>query len=220
MTSALAEPPQRESWAFPTHAAVGRTWHVFDSIRMPDINLCIWGRPQLTELANRLAAVATPPVTLRAPTSPASFRQDIEALLQAARLDPVVHALWIADMQILAERFFREAQGRDAGLRLEFTVDDGCRRYHVDRSYLRLICTYRGPGTEWLANAQVCRESLSSGAPNEHIVQYGLPQRLAPMQVGLFKGRLYPETVDGGLVHRSPPIAGTHQSRIVFCLDC
>ena len=100
------------------------------------------------------------------------------------------------------------------------TIDDGCRRYHVDRSHLRLLSTYRGPGTEWLTNEQVDRDNLRSGAPNEDIVRYGQPYRMAPFWVGLFKGSLYPNMADSGLVHRSPPIDGTGQFRVRFCLDC
>ena len=124
------------------------------------------------------------------------------------------------DLKQLADVFFTHAHGKEAMVRIETTIDDGCRRYHVDRSRLRLLSTYRGPGTEWLTNEQVDRHNLRSGAPNEEIVRFGQPNRMAPFWVGLFKGSLYPNMADSGLVHRSPPIDGTGQFRVRFCLDC
>ena len=203
-----------------SYAIIDRTWNVFDNITRADVDLCIWRRPYLSEVSNRLAAVTGPQIELRRTTTPASFSADISTLVSAAGLDPGAHSLWLEDMHVLADRFFIVADGREVLLRLELTDDDGCRRYHVDRSYLRLLCTYRGPGTEWLENAQVDREALRSRAPNEDILRSGEPQHLTSFEVGLFKGSLYPNTRAGGLVHRSPPATEADILRVKMCLDC
>jgi hypothetical protein len=100
------------------------------------------------------------------------------------------------------------------------TDDDDCRRYHVDRTHLRLLCTYRGPGTEWLTNDQVERLAQASGAPNEEIIRFGEPSQFEPFWVGILKGDAFPGNARHGLVHRSPPIKGSGQTRVLFCLDC
>lgn len=140
--------------------------------------------------------------------------------MAAAGLDPHAYPNWLGGLQVVAAMFFRMTGERTVKLRLETTNDDGCRRYHVERSCLRLLCTYRGKGTEWLGDAQVDRAALGARAPNERIVRFGGPSRLGRFWVGLFKGSLHPHTALGGLVHRSPPIAGTGQLRVRLCLDC
>ena len=105
-------------------------------------------------------------------------------------------------------------------LRLKTTESDDCRRFHVDRTRLRLLCTYQGPGTEWLTDAQVDRAAQRSGAPNEDIVRFGHPSCFRPFWVGVMKGDAYSNNAGRGLVHRSPPIAGSGQARVLFCLDC
>ena len=60
------------------------------------------------------------------------------------------------------------------------------------------ITTYVGEGTDWLDDADAAR--VAAG---------GTPQRvgrLAPFDVGIFKGKL---ATDRPAIHRSPPIAGT-----------
>lgn len=39
------------------------------------------------------------------------------------------------------------------GLRLEVLTQAMCPKFHVDRTGIRLLCTYTGPGTEWLEDA-------------------------------------------------------------------
>ena len=193
---------------------------VFDSIHRPDLNICIWQRPARLRISHEVANIADPKLDLRCATSAETFAADVPRLLTEAGLNPMHYPHWIEDLDSLARRFFSEADGREVLLRLETTDNDGCRRYHVDRAHLRLLCTYRGPGTEWLANAQVDREALNTRAPNERIARDGEPFRMEPFWVALFKGSLYPNMNEGGLVHRSPPIDGTGTLRVRFCLDC
>ncbi len=52
------------------------------------------------------------------------------------------------------------------------------------------------------------------------IIRFGEPSEIAPFWVGILKGSKYPGSAGQGLVHRSPPIAESGQTRVVFCLDC
>jgi len=191
--------------------------HILD----PDVNLSLWQRPAQQEVTRELLPLqATHLPDVRCSTSPVSFDDDVSALLQQQGLDPLAFANWRIDLGQLAALFFDISEERDVTLRLETIVDDGCRRFHVDRTHLRLLCTYRGPGTEWLTDAQVDREAQANGAPNDCIIRVGEPSRFQPFWVGVLKGDAYPGNAGHGLVHRSPPIAGSGQTRVLFCLDC
>lgn len=114
-----------------------------------------------------------------------------------ARLDTLT-----ADIGSLA-RLYGSVMGRRViRLRLERVTGDACSMFHVDRLRAPLLTTYLGPGTEWL-------EKGPDGSM--HI------RRFEPLAVGLLKGSLWPGSY--GCAHRSPPIAGTGQHRLLLCID-
>jgi hypothetical protein len=192
----------------------------FSPVCAPGVNLALWRRrpiePVAVEVA-RLPADAFP--DLRRPTSAESCAEELADLVRQQGLDPAGLRGWIADMTRLTRAFARVAGDRPPTLRIETLAGDGCRRFHVDRTHLRLICTYLGPGSEWLANEQVDRGALESGQPNAAIVRYGSPNCLRPFWVALMKGDRFPGNKGNGLVHRSPPIEGSGRHRVLFCLD-
>lgn len=190
-------------------------------IRDSGVNLCLWRRPASRAVTRELSILrASHLPDVRCWTSPASFEEDVCALLGQQGLDPLAFNNWRIDLERLATRFFDISEGRDVALRLETKADDGCRRFHVDLTHLRLLCTYRGPGTEWLTDAQVDRVAQANGAPNEGIILAGEPSQFEPFWVGVMKGEAYTGNAGHGLVHRSPPITGSGQTRVLFCLDC
>ncbi|MCC5857491.1 MAG: DUF1826 domain-containing protein [Ectothiorhodospiraceae bacterium] len=184
------------------------------------VNLCVWQRrpdPVVVAEVEGLCADALPDV--RCGISPSDPEADIRGLLERCGLRPGRLGHWVRDMAMLTERFIRLAPGRPVTLRLETLADDGCPRFHVDRTALRLVCTYRGPGTEWLSNDQVDRHALVSRMPNQAIIRSGVPARMSTHAVGIMKGGLFPGNETNGLVHRSPPIARSGQMRVLLCLD-
>lgn len=185
------------------------------------MNLCLWQRAVNQAIGDELSPLQADQLPdVRCRTSPTSFDGDISTLLQQQGLDPSGFKHWRTDLRQLADLFFEITRGRDVTVRLETTATDGCQRYHVDQTHLRLLCTYRGPGTEWLPDAQVDRAAQANGAPNSGIVRFGEPSRIKPFWVGVLKGDAYPDNAGRGLVHRSPPISGSGQTRVLFCLDC
>lgn len=77
-------------------------------------------------------------------------------------------------------------------LRLEALTHDGCKKWHADHIGLRLLCTYHGPGTEWL--------SLDGGAAAARAlgrdVPHGLAMRMPTTAVAILKGETYPSNVN------------------------
>jgi hypothetical protein len=107
-----------------------------------------------------------------------------------------------ADILLLAGRFLGLTGSSSLRLRLESVDTDACRRFHADYTDVRLVLTYAGPGTD-------IRETTDDDAP---------VHRIAAGQVALFKGRLYPGAPPV-LLHRSPPIEGSGNRRVVLVLD-
>lgn len=84
--------------------------------------------------------------------------------------------------------------------RLEVVETDACRRFHADMVTARLLVSLSGPTTQWIhADAPDNIRAMRLGA------------------VGLFKGRLLTEYPR--ILHRSPPIAGTEQTRLLLVIN-
>lgn len=108
------------------------------------------------------------------------------------------------DIAALAAIFASIVDARYLRLRLARVNTDSCRRFHVDAIHARLVCTYRGPGTQY---------GLSTdGAEPSRI--YQVPTG-API---LLRGTLWPGEATG-LMHRSPPIERMGITRLVLVLD-
>lgn len=92
-------------------------------------------------------------------------------------------------------------------LRLRYDAIDtnACRKFHIDAVTARLVCTYRGPGTQY-------------GAPNGAAE----PSPVFAVEAGaplLLRGTKWPAKQGCELLHRSPPIEGTGVTRLVLVLD-
>lgn len=72
-------------------------------------------------------------------------------------------------------------------------------------------------GNGRLSAPQVDRGAQHLYAPNEEIVRFGTPEQFQQFWVGIMQGD--PKNRGTGLVHRSPPVAGSGITRVVFCLD-
>jgi hypothetical protein len=122
---------------------------------------------------------------------------------------PTVPAL-VADVADLARLAAPLMKTHAVDLRLEVISGDACRKFHADYVPLRLITSYAGPGSQWLSNDDAA--ALAGGVAAE---QLEVRQLLAG-EVALFKGRLL---TDSPIIHRSPPIAGTGQRRLVLVIN-
>lgn len=90
-------------------------------------------------------------------------------------------------------------------LRLDVVTTNACRKFHIDAVTARLVCTYRGTGTQYGV-------SVAGQEPHQIVtVPTGDPIVL--------RGTLWPETPTSGLQHRSPPIESTGETRLVLVLD-
>lgn len=109
------------------------------------------------------------------------------------------YGTWLADVrkncELLAEML------KDNKISLSLDTLAGSVRFHHDGEALkaRLLCTYKGPGTEWLKTENVNLRAFNKGLGNADIVRdkTGVQQTL-PWDIAIFNGG------DEGIFHRSP----------------
>ena len=129
------------------------------------------------------------------------------------------------DIRDLCERFARVASRDSVHVSLQILHHDGCCKWHVDRVGLRLLSTYCGPATEWALPGGVDRTALgcSCGSIEEANARIVFDERAirraGPGQLLLCKGDAFPGEEGRGLVHRSPPLAGSGRWRLLLRID-
>ena len=109
------------------------------------------------------------------------------------------------DIVSLATMFSGLIDARFLRLRLDVVTTNACRKFHIDAITSRLVCTYKGTGTQY--GTSTCGKD---------------PKRVFTVQTGspiLLRGTLWPAKPNSGLLHRSPPIEGTGETRLVLVLD-
>lgn len=146
-------------------------------------------------------------------------------LLLSAIEDAVAKDFLAADIRALTAQLGAILDRRHVHAKLQVIRTDGCRKIHVDHVGLRLICTYAGPGTDWLDNAHLVRENLGRmdvdiDTANRSVIRAGgALRRCAAGDVLLLKGEGHPGNDGRGAAHRSPPLGASGVARLVLKLD-
>ncbi len=182
-------------------------------IKRRDRELVIWQRvppASLTAWLDGLEESRLP--FLRVAVQPGDVRRGIEPYLDECGMPPGdMRDLLIKDVDGLVSAFADITQSDFVDVRLERVSSNACWKFHRDCVEARLLTTYRGPGTQWVQPhhaARALHEQEEFSGPLEH---------LRTGDVAIFKGsRAGPGS---GIVHRSPPIAGTGCTRLLLCLN-
>ena len=204
----------------PIAQLIGDTPDILARINEPDVNICVWQRPSIDKIERELVSLAPRDLPdVRCHCNLNKFDAAVTRLMANQGLSTDLFKHWREDLLNIARIYFPLTRGRRVTMRLETTDQDGCPRFHTDRTHLRLLCTYLGPGTEWLRNDQADREAQLAGAPNSEILLTYKPSQLRRFWVGLLKGSAFPGNSRNGLIHRSPPSQGPGVNRVLFCLD-
>nr|WP_295835942.1 DUF1826 domain-containing protein [uncultured Azospirillum sp.] len=197
----------------PAHVAKCRTADALSVIRNPEINLAVWRRPLPAGISAQSTWVAAHGLSCHLATSPDEAADDLLAALPPRRIEGPL----LTDIVGLV-RLYADIVGCTAvRLRLDSLSGDGCRFFHVDYVGRRLLCTYRGAGTQWLPDGAVVRSALGRGDNDAVLSDPGRVRSLRAGDVALLKGEALPGNRGRGLVHRSPPAAVA--SRLLLCLD-
>ncbi|MDJ0514108.1 MAG: DUF1826 domain-containing protein [Methyloceanibacter sp.] len=110
-----------------------------------------------------------------------------------------------ADAAMLAGAFARIMKTVSVRIRLDVISDNACRKFHLDNVEARLLCTYRGRGTQY-----GCSQGNADPSPIHE---------LTTGDVGLFRGQRWPTLERCGIVHRSPPLSGCGETRLLLVVD-
>ena len=171
-----------------------RTLAAVKAVFDPHVNLVVWQRGDDEGVARRAACW---PVAVGRLMRSIAVR-DLELPAVASTLSLPLESPLAADVLLLAELFATITGAETVGVRVDVTERATCPRFHADHVTLRLMTTYRGPGTQWLQDGRT--EQAEAG------------------DVLFAKGDLWPDLRCGPCVHRSPePLPG--QSRVLLTLD-
>jgi len=169
---------------------------------------CIWRRDIPQNARDWLAGLdpaVLPTGRVILPTH--KVAQTVAQLCEVSRLPKGVERDWLeADIAMLAQAFSEAMNASYLRMRLDVVTTNACRKFHVDAIVGRLVCTYRGTGTQYGTSDGCCD-------PDEiFTVPTGSPI--------LMRGTLWPAKPATGLVHRSPPIEGTGETRLMLLSAC
>ncbi|ROR98680.1 uncharacterized protein DUF1826 [Sinobacterium caligoides] len=204
------------------HAITGNHPEILTDIFRDDSNIVVWQR----QLADALSAAVEHTLTNNNSllTALTVTPQDAYASIHTALGATSASAPLAADMAQLVDMFCCLFDIERAGLRLTAIDRAMCPRFHVDHVPCRLVTTYQGVATEWLAEDSVDRSKLGLGSRGKADAESGIYrradniQRLQQGDVALLKGELWPGNAGAGLVHRSPSLS-PGERRLFLSLD-
>lgn len=144
--------------------------------------------------------------SIRTVMSPRYVPEAMQNLCNLAGLVSGPERAWlIDDITDLSTRFADMMRAPYLRLRLDVVTNNACRKFHIDAITARLICTYRGTGTQYGIS--------TNGSEPTRVFTVAT---CAPM---ILRGTLWPAKPASGLLHRSPPIENTGETRLVLVLD-
>jgi hypothetical protein len=120
----------------------------------------------------------------------------------------------IEDLTLLREVVCDLLDCTAAGLRLARVSRAMCPGWHVDRVGIRLVCTYQGPGTQWLDDQTVDRGDLESGRSGKDAFIQAVEGEIVLLKGGLWQGNNA-----FGAIHRSPGLGSFAALRTLITLD-
>ncbi|HJL18234.1 MAG TPA: DUF1826 domain-containing protein [Sandaracinaceae bacterium LLY-WYZ-13_1] len=189
----------------------------------PDVNAVLWARERPASLADAAATSVESgdrqeaEVWLDRPTT-------LEPLVEPVR-DPSLRDALLEDLTMLVSLYAAILDRKHVWVQLGVVTHDMCRKLHTDNVPVRLLCTYDGPGTDWVPDEDVRRENLGrvdvdlDEANRSVLRRPDAIRRTRPGEVLLLKGEAWPGNAGLGAVHRSPPIEGTGARRLLLKVD-
>lgn len=197
----------------------GNTPEILADVLQDGINLAVWQRRLPLHIHDFAQAV----LSLNEPLS-ASLALDV----QGGEVEPDLHELapgysdvqgyagFIADVAWLVSAYACLLGAERVGVRLRAMDKAMCPRFHVDHVPMRLITTYAGSGSQWLAERAMDRAQL--GPRDIELPEPAQIQQLQCGEVALLKGERWSGNEGRGLIHRSPPLA-RDERRLILTLD-
>lgn len=177
------------------------------AIHRPDCAAAIWHRdppPAFRPWIDALGLDNLP--RARAVLRPAAVADAVHNMCDLAGMPDRPERAWLVeDVAALARRFSHTLRAPCVRLRFDAVTTNACRRFHRDAVTARLVCTYKGTGTQFGVSVNGAEPATIFTVPT-----------CAPV---VLTGSLWPTQPSPVLLHRSPPIEGTGEVRMVLVLD-
>ena len=113
--------------------------------------------------------------------------------------------LLLDDICLLAHEFNELFAPAYLRLRFDVVTTNKCPKFHIDHVAARLLCTYRGAGTEYSFLDDQKRPAEIFTTPNCAAI--------------VLRGAKWPTDRANNLVHRSPEINDGNETRLLFVID-
>ena len=177
------------------------------AIRKPSVPAVIWRRTPLSKFQTWIDSLSDeqlPSARISLPLNAIS-----EALTEVMQISGtpacVQREMLVGDITALANVFAEINRTKFLRLRLEAITGNACSKFHIDAVTTRLVCTYRGPGTQYCFSTDKCDSSNIFDVPTSSPI--------------VMRGTLWPTKDKSGFFHRSPPIEGSGKTRLLLVLD-
>ncbi len=183
------------------------------AIKRPNVELALWSRNLPDDFKSWLDLISPSNLPdIRLLVRPEDLKKALTPYLESCGMpNGEMRDFLLEDINTLVGTFSNITESEHVDVRLEHVTNDACWKFHRDCVEARLITTYRGPSTEWVQHfhaADALQDQKEYSGPLE---QFDL------FDVAFFKGSCAGS--GSGIVHRSPPIQGTNQSRLILCLN-
>lgn len=189
-----------------SRAIVAGNADVLHAIHDDDVSIAVWERPQPVGVTDiRLKDLRNLRFTASLHEMPHMLDDELDS---AGYESSVARSQLASDILDLAHHFGSVMRLDKVEIRLEHITTNACKKFHGDYVTARLICTYVGPGTQWLDGNDA--EDCGCGEPHNI-------QEMNAGDVALLKGRIWSEHYPA--IHRSPPIEGTGYDRLVLVIN-
>ena len=184
-----------------------RTIGGLSAIRHRGCGAVIWNRHDVSRLATWLEGLVPNQLpNVRTILVPENAARVVHAVFDDARTPDCAERDDLIDDIVSAVATFADVmQAPKILMRLEVVADNACKKFHMDRVRARFICTYRGTGTEYGL-------SMAGEQPEE-------PLRVSTGSALLVRGTEWKNDLSTLVLHRSPQIADSGETRFLLVLD-
>lgn len=124
----------------------------------------------------------------------------------------------LKDICDISDNFFKTTNSKKIRIQFKIVTTDMCRLFHVDNNIQRLLCTYKGAGTQWLEESNLDRRGLGQGDNNKIVIENSKIKKADEFSLLLLKGKRFSYNTQGA-VHRSPPIGPRGKKRVLLKID-
>ena len=178
-----------------------------NAVKQPSVPAAIWRRTPLSKFQTWIDSLPDKELPSARIVLPIDAIQGaLTEVMQISGMPACVQReMLIDDIAALANVFAEINQTMFLRLRLEAITGNACSKFHIDAVTTRLVCTYRGPGTQYCFSADGTNSSNIFDVPTSSPI--------------VMRGTLWPTKERSGFLHRSPPIEGSGKTRLLLVLD-